>query len=160
MTSSVRETPRQAAYHDLCAVIAQLAGRSRRAQRALLETELARALERAHDFQARSAELAATVRRHEDELAHAAAQVAAAKTEARQRIHALRQEVFAVVERCKAFESSCRELLGATQVDVAVQPPALVVRPPVASDVLADPDEEAITERCPAPSGSCDAEQP
>jgi hypothetical protein len=160
MTPSVRNTPRQAAYRDLCAIITQLAGRSRRAQRAMLETELVRALERAYEFQARSAELVATVRRQEDELAHAAAQVAGARVEVRRRILVLRQEVFAVIERCKAFERSCRELLEATECAVAVEPPALVARPPEATNAAFDPDQEADTERGPAPSGSQDRGEP
>jgi hypothetical protein len=170
MPAPIRKTPRQAAYQDLCAIIAQLAGRSRRAQRALLEAELVRALERAHDFQGRCAALASLVRGQQDRLAYAAAQVTAVKAEARQRIQSLRQEVFAVIERCKSFENACRELLAVTEAAVAVAPPALVVRPaatpasPATSESPPEPrehheppedvDEEAITERCPAPSGA------
>jgi hypothetical protein len=152
MTAPPPVTPRRAAYQELCAIIAQLAGRSRRAQRALLEAELVRALERAYDFQLRTADLTATVRAQEDRLTHAAAQVASAKTEARQRIGALRQDVFVVIERCRTFERACRELLATTEPAPVVEPPSLVVRPGrVGEDP--DPDEEAVTERCPAPSG-------
>ncbi len=153
------KTPRQAAYEQLCSLIAQLAGRSRRAQRAMLETELLRALERAYELEARLGELAVTARRQESELTYAAAQVASAKAEARQRIMTIRREVFAVLERAKAFERSCRELLGATDSAVCVPPPALVIRPP-SEDASSDPDDEAITERCPAPSGCQEGSRP
>ena len=160
MHAAIRKTPRQAAYQDLCAIIAQLAGRSRRAQRAMLETELVRALERAHDFQTRIAGLAALVLDQKDQIGRAASQVTCAKAEARQRVQGLRQEVLAVVDRCVSLEKTCKELLGLTEAVLTVAPPALVLRPPQAPAGTEGADDEAITERCPAPSGAVEEGAP
>ena len=158
MNSPIATTPRQAAYRELCAILAQLSGRSRRARRALLEAELARALERAHDFQVRCALLGATVASQRDRLLAADIEVAIAKGEARQRMHAVRREVFAVVERSRSFERVCTDLLAATEGAVAVDPPPVV--PPPAPAWPDEIDEEAVTERCPKPSATPDAGHP
>jgi len=147
MNSPIRMTPRQAAYRDLCAVIAQMSGRSRRAQRSLLEAELVRALERAYDFQQRCALLSATVASQTDKVLGAEIEIAVAEGAARQRVQAVRQEVLAVVERCQAFEGFCEEFLLATR-EGHVEPPPLVVTPS-ASPEASDVDEEAVTERVP-----------
>lgn len=157
MNTPPRVTPRQAAYRDLFAIIAQLSGRSRRAQRSLLEAELVRALERAYDFQLRCAQLAALVACQKDKLVAADIEVAVAKAAVRQRVHGLRQEVFSVIERCRAFEAVCQELVAVTQDVVTVDPPPFVVPPP-ANDT--QEEDEAITERNPGSSMDPDAETP
>jgi hypothetical protein len=152
-------TPRQAAYRDLCAIISQLSGRSRRARRALLEAELARALERAYEFQLRCAELGVLVASQKDRLLAADIEIALVNGAARQRIYGARQEVFAVIERCRAFEEACRDFVALTQDMVAVEPPPEVV-PPNVDAALYDVDEQAITERCPKPSVGTSEDKP
>ena len=159
MNTPTRITARQAAYRDLCAIISQLSGRSRRAQRALLEAELVRALERAYDFQLRCAELGALAAAQKDRLLGAEIEVAVAHGAARQRVQAMRQEVFAVVERCRAFENACHELLAMTREAVPVEPPPLVEAAPVVAPDD-DVDGQAVTERCPRPSIEPEAGQP
>ncbi|MGH7296252.1 MAG: hypothetical protein ACRELB_15030, partial [Polyangiaceae bacterium] len=105
MNHPTRMTPRQAAYRDLCAIIAQLSGRSRRAQRSLLETELARALERAYDFQSRCAQLSARVACQQDRVLGAEIEVALERRAARERVQNVRQEVVTVLEACQTFEA-------------------------------------------------------
>jgi hypothetical protein len=150
MKNPAQLTPRQAAHRDLCSLIAQLSGRSRRAQRALLEAELVRALERAYDFQLRCAELGAIVAVQKDKLLQAGVEVALAQGAARKRIHELRQEIFALVERCRAFERACEDVLATTADAVAVAPPSLV--PPAAPTPAADTDDDPPTERSPRPT--------
>jgi hypothetical protein len=158
MSTPTRITPRQAAYRDLCRIIAQLSGRSRRAQRALLEAELVRALERAYDFQLRCAQLGVLVASQKDRILAADIEVAIAMGAARQRVHGVRQEVFAVIERCRAFAEACREFVAVTQEAVVVEPPPLVVTPPGAP--ADDVDEEAVTERSPQPSVGANVDEP
>jgi len=150
MKSPIRMTPRQAAYRDLCSIISQLSGRSRRAQRTLLEAELVRALERAYDFQLRCAELGAALAAQKDRLLGAEIEVALAQGAARQRVQVLRQEVFAVVQHCRAFDGACHELLARTREAVVVEPPPLVAAPSVVAPEDGV-DEQAVTERCPRP---------
>ena len=152
MNAPDRITPRQAAYRDLCAIIAQMSGRSRRAQRSLLENELARALERAYDFQERCAELSVRVASQQDRVLGAELEIAVARGQARARTEHVRHEVLAVAEACVRFEALCELFLGATQEVATVEPPPLV---PSASPTGAaaegadDVDEEAVTERVP-----------
>jgi hypothetical protein len=151
MNTPSRMTPRQAAYRDLCAIIAQLSGRSRRAQRSLLETELVRALERAHDFQQRCAQLGATLASQTDKVLGAEIRIAVAEGAARRSVVHVRQEVFAVVERCRAFERDCQDFLAMTVATIAVEPPPLV-RPPD-TPAQEEVDDEAVTERVPGSNG-------
>jgi hypothetical protein len=142
-----RITPRQAAYRDLFAIIAQLGGRSRRAQRALLEAELARALEQAHDFQRRCVELSVAVAALKDRVLGSEVEVAVAEGAARERVHGVRQEVFAVVEHCREFERRCSEFLAMTE-DAAVVEDSRAT--PSHAAPSPDPvDDEAATERVP-----------
>jgi hypothetical protein len=159
MNTSTRMTPRQAAYRDLFAIIAQLSGRSRRAQRTLLEAELVRALERAYEFQLRCAQLGVLVASQKDKLLSADIEVTVAQGTARQRVHGVRQEVFAVIERCRAFEEVCREFVALTQEAVVVEPPPLVVTPRAGAP-QDDADGEAVTERCPKPSVGTTTDEP
>jgi hypothetical protein len=159
MNTPTRITARQAAYRDLCAIISQLSGRSRRAQRALLEAELVRALERAYDFQLRCARLGVLVASQNDRILGADIEVAVAKGAARQRVHGVRQEVYAVIERCRAFEEACREFVALTQEVIVVEPPPLVVTP-AARAPEDDADGEAVTERSPMPSVETKAVEP
>jgi hypothetical protein len=152
MDTPDRITPRQAAYRDLCAIIARMSGRSRRAQRSLLETELAHALERAYDFQERCAELSARVVSQQDRVLGAELEIAIARGEARERVEHVRHEVLAVAEACVRFEALCELFLGATKELAAVEPPPLVgATPPRGGTVVDadDVDEEAVTERVP-----------
>jgi hypothetical protein len=151
MKNHAQFTPRQAAHRDLCSLIAQLSGRSRRAQRALLEAELVRALERAYEFQLRCAELGTIVAAQKDKLLQAGVDVALAQGAARKRIHELRQEIFALVERCRAFERACEDVLATTADAVAVAPPPLVPSP-VAPTSAARADNDPPTERSPRPT--------
>jgi hypothetical protein len=159
MNTPTRITPRQAAYRELCAIISQLSGRSRRAQRALLEAELVRALERAYDFQLRCAQLGVLVASQKDRLLAADIEVAIVKGAARQRVHGVRQEVYAVIERCRAFEEACRDFVATTQEVVVVEAPPLVVPPPVEAP-RDDVDEEAVTERVPGSDVEPDGGKP
>jgi hypothetical protein len=159
MNASSRLTPRQAAYRDLCSIIAQLSGRSRRAQRALLEAELARALERAHDFERRCAELGVIVASQRDKVLGAGIRIAVAEGAARQRVQRVRQDVFAVVERCRQFDKSCHDFLEVTREVVTVEPPPVVTAPPAPAPET-DVDDEAITERVPGASGWPEGAQP
>ena len=159
MNSPTGTTPRQAAYRELCAILAQLSGRSRRARRTLLEAELARALERAHDFQVRCAQLNVVVAAQKDKLLAADIEVALARGEARRDLQAVRREVFAVVERCRSFERICSDLLATICAATAVEPPPLV-EPPRPGAPVDEVDEEAITERCPKSGATPDRGQP
>ena len=152
MNHPTRMTPRQAAYRDLCAIIAQLSGRSRRAQRALLEAELVRALERSYDFQLRCSLLGATVASQRDKVLGAQIEIAVAQGAGRRHVYGVRQEVFAVVERCRGFQAACMEFLAATKEAALVEPPPVVVTAgpsPAAEEV----DDEAVTQRVPGSNG-------
>jgi hypothetical protein len=161
-------TPRQAAYRDLCTIIAQLSGRSRRAQRSLLETALARALERAYDFQSRCAQLSATVASQQDRVLGAEIEIALERRAARERVQNVRQEVVTVLEACQTFEALGELFLSATRERVAVEPPPMVVVAPApahaATDAPAatgnDVDDEAVTERVPGSKGWPSAAKP
>src|ERR1700722_17039446 len=131
LMSPIRTTPRQATYRDLCEILSQRSGRSRRAQRALLEAELARAIERAHELQARCSQLSALTAAQKEKLIAADIELALAQGDARQRVHGIRREVRAAVERVRMFEAACCEGLARTEHAAAVAPPPFVSAPPV-----------------------------
>ena len=94
METPVCTTPREAAYRDASLILAQLRGRSRRAQRLMLERELVRALERAYVFELRDRRLAPK------------SPVA---------IEQLRQEVVGLVARCRHLAELCERLINASE---------------------------------------------
>ena len=130
-------TPRQAAYRDMGALLGQLRGRSRRAQRVLLEVELVRALERAYAFELRTRQLAARLAEHKGSPADASH----ADPDVRQSVETLRREIAVIVERCRRLERVCG--LG-VEVRAECAPASAPRR---TGD--ADPDEAASTQRCP-----------
>src|SRR5260221_159137 len=110
MDTVVCTTAREAAYRDASLILAQLGGRSRRAQRVLLERELVRALERAYAFELRERRVAP--HRDRNVAAYAPTERARLEPTSCASVEQLRQELVVFVERCRHLTAMCERLVS------------------------------------------------
>jgi hypothetical protein len=126
-------TPRQAAHQDLSAILAQLAGRSRRAQRAFLEEQLVRALERAHAAEERALSFDDTIEGYEERDAATLRELGQIRAECRERMVQIRCQVVSMAEHFRGLEDACRAVLPLTTFKLVGEP---FPRPPADDDTM------------------------
>ncbi len=127
-------TPRQAAHRDLSCILAELAGRSRRAQRALLQDHLVRALERAHAAEEERLRFDDASAEQEQRVATAVRELAQIRGECRERMVQIRCQVLSMAEHFHGLESACRAVLPLTTFKLVVDPRSAAARAIPASE--------------------------